>query len=105
MLRSAAAVGLRGGLPIMPDTIPAAPNAPDPQVGQFLQHLATDRGASVYTRRNYEQALREFSSWHTRERQAAPPWIKLERDDFRSYLRFPGRKRLGRAVVRLRSEE
>ena len=28
---------------------------------KFLVHLAVDRGASVYTQRNYKQALVEFS--------------------------------------------
>src|SRR5262249_61414708 len=27
---------------------------------KFYQHLATDRGASAYTQRNYRQALEEF---------------------------------------------
>lgn len=69
---------------------------------KFLQHLATDRGASVYTQRNYRQALEEFSRWHQQERNAQPPWEKLQRDDFRSYLRFLGRHNLGRAAIQLR---
>jgi integrase/recombinase XerC len=74
----------------------------DSQVAAFLQHLATDRGASEYTQRNYAQALREFVAWHRQERQAAPPWDKLQRDDFRAYLRFLGRQHLGRAAIALR---
>lgn len=68
----------------------------------FLLHLATDRGASEYTSRNYRQALEEFAGWHRRERGAAPDWPALQRDDFRAYLRFLGRERLARAAVRLR---
>ena len=69
---------------------------------KFLTHLATDRGASVYTQRNYRQALTEFSKWHQEERQHPPAWDKLERDDFRSYLRYLGRHNLGRAAIQLR---
>jgi len=69
---------------------------------KFLIHLATDRGASEYTQRNYKQALTEFQSWHQQERKAPPVWEKLQRDDFRRYLRFLGRQRLGRAAIALR---
>lgn len=69
---------------------------------KFLLHLATDRGASVYTQRNYKQALAEFYHWHQQERQQPPPWETLRRDDFRSYLRFLGRGNLGRAAIQLR---
>jgi len=71
-------------------------------VDSFLNHLAADRGASLYTQRNYRQALEEFQKWHQEERKAAPDWAKLERDDFRSYLRFLGRQQLGRAAIQLR---
>jgi integrase/recombinase XerC len=74
----------------------------DPQTAQFLTHLATDRGASEYTQRNYRAALAEFAAWHQSERHAAPDWPKLERDDFRSYLRFLGRQKLSRAATSLR---
>jgi integrase/recombinase XerC len=74
----------------------------DPQAEKFLTHLATDRGASIYTQRNYRQALAEFSAWHRQERKAAPAWANLQRDDFRSYLRFLGRQKLGRAATQLR---
>ena len=71
-------------------------------VTKFLQHLATDRGASVYTQRNYRHALDEFSRWHNDERHQTPVWEKLQRDDFRAYLRFLGRHSLGRAAIHLR---
>jgi integrase/recombinase XerC len=74
----------------------------DQRVRQFLTHLATDRGASAYTQRNYRQALVEFSSWHQHERQSPPSWERLQRDDLRSYLRFLGRQNLGRAAIALR---
>src|SRR6266446_4209250 len=57
----------------------------DQRIQTFLAHLATDRGASAYT-----------------QRKQAPLWEKLERDDFRSYLRFLGRHELGRAAIQLR---
>jgi integrase/recombinase XerC len=74
----------------------------DPWVRKFLVHLATDRGSSVYTRRNYEQTLVEFCGWHVTERQVPPAWEKLQRDDFRAYLRFLGRGKLSRATTQLR---
>ncbi len=69
---------------------------------KFLTHLATDRGASAYTQRNYRDALREFDRWHQEERRSPPAWETLARDDFRAYLRFLGRHNLGRAAIQLR---
>ncbi len=80
----------------------AEPEVRDAWVQKFLAHLATDRGASVYTQRNYRQALTEFSGWHRDERKSAAVWEKLQRDDFRSYLRFLGRNSLSRAATQLR---
>jgi len=81
-------------------TTPLPPE--DPLLNRFFQHLAVDRGASAYTQRNYRQSLLEFQSWHLEERQRAPVWTELQRDDFRSYLRYLGRHNLGRATVQLR---
>jgi len=74
----------------------------DKWIEKFLAHLAADRGASVYTQRNYKQALTEFFRWHQVERQSPPIWDKLQRDDFRSFVRFLGRHNLSRAAVQLR---
>ena len=74
----------------------------DDSIKKFLAHLATDRGASVYTQRNYRQALEEFWRWHKAERNAPPVWEKLQRDDFRTYVRFLGRQNLSRAAIQLR---
>jgi len=87
----------------------------DRWVRKFLAHLATDRGASAYTQRNYRDALNEFLRWHLGEQPSpsasaekcaparqAVAWEKLQRDDFRSYLRFLGRNNLGRAATQLR---
>ena len=74
----------------------------DPWMAKFLTHLAADRGASVYTQRNYAQALHEFYRWQVEERGGEPQWDTLQRDDFRGYLRFLGRGRLSRAATRLR---
>lgn len=71
-------------------------------IEKFLAHLATDRGASPNTQRNYRQALAEFSRWHAAERKSSPDWLQLQRDDFRAYLRFLGRQNLGRASIQLR---
>jgi len=81
---------------------PGSAAVEDKWVQKFLTHLATDRGASVYTQRNYQQGLIEFFLWHKHERQSSPAWDKLQRDDFRSYLRFLGRQNLGRAAIALR---
>ena len=77
------------------------PLPPDRHVQDFLQHLATDRDASPNTIRNYREALKDFLTWHRAERHAAPAWEKLERDDFRAFLRYLGRRKLGRASTHL----
>jgi site-specific recombinase XerD len=74
----------------------------DPWIQKFLTHLAADRGASVFTQRNYAHALFEFARWHLTERKSAANWAVLQRDDFRSYLRFLGRSNLSRAATALR---
>ncbi|HUC86156.1 MAG TPA: tyrosine recombinase XerC [Candidatus Acidoferrales bacterium] len=74
----------------------------DPWIKKFLAHLATDRGASIFTQRNYRQALTEFARWHLGERKTPPAWDTLQRDDFRSYVRFLGRNHLSRAATQLR---
>ncbi|HEX3890622.1 MAG TPA: tyrosine recombinase XerC [Verrucomicrobiae bacterium] len=83
----------------------------DKWIPKFLAHLAVDRGASVYTQRNYKQALTEFSRWHTESLKsdvqspksaAGVAWEKLSRDDFRSFVRFLGRNNLSRAATQLR---
>ena len=94
------------------DASTAKPPPADKWIQKFLAHLATDRGASAYTQRNYRQALAEFVRWHQLESpeskvqspkpQPAIVWDKLQRDDFRSYLRFLGRNNLGRAAIQLR---
>ncbi|MGD0410696.1 MAG: tyrosine recombinase XerC [Verrucomicrobiota bacterium] len=80
---------------------PAEPEA-DAWISKFLRHLLTEKEASVYTERNYRQALLEFSGWFRRQRQTPPDWNALRRDDFRDYLRFLGRSQLSRAAVQLR---
>ena len=74
----------------------------DKWIGKFLAHLATDRGASVYTQRNYSQALTEFARWHGDERKSPAVWETLQRDDFRAYVRFLGKNNLSRAAIQLR---
>src|ERR1041385_1190050 len=83
-----------------PDGKTSAPE--DRRVREFLQHLHTERGASVYTLRNYDQTLTEFVQWHHDERNSPPPWKTLLRDDFRGYLRFLGRNKKSRAAIMLR---
>src|SRR5882724_3778153 len=78
------------------------PGIKDQWIIRFLEHLATDRGVSIYTPRNYRQALVEFVEWHEQERKQSPAWEELQRDDFRGYVRFLGRHNLGRAGIQLR---
>jgi len=78
------------------------PEIQDPWIEKFLAHLATDRGASTYTQRNYRQALTEFARWHATERKSSPAWVQLQRDDFRAFVRFLGRNNLSRAATQLR---
>jgi integrase/recombinase XerC len=85
-----------------PDPEPPAPEISDPWIEKFLAHLATDRGASAYTQRNYRHALAHFCIWHRQERSATPAWEQLQRDDFRAFLRFLGRNQLGRSPIQLR---
>jgi len=72
------------------------------QIEAFMEHLTIDRNASVYTRRNYSQALNELVSWFVEELKVEPELSALVRENFRSYLRFLGRNRLSRAAIRLR---
>jgi integrase/recombinase XerC len=86
----------------MSETPSTEPIPSDRWAEEFFQHLATDRGASIYTQRNYRQALTEFIQWHLTERRQAPVWERLTRDDFRAYLRNLGRNKLSRAGTQLR---
>jgi integrase/recombinase XerC len=79
-----------------------AQSASDKSLEEFFQHLCTDRGASLYTQRNYRHALLCFVHWYCTERHGNPDWPVLVRDDFRSYLRHLGRHRVGRAAIQLR---
>jgi integrase/recombinase XerC len=88
----------------MKDSDSGKPEEPkvDAWIAKFLRHLLTEKGASVYTERNYRQALLEFHNWFVQQRHTAPDWNALRRDDFRDFLRFLGRGRLSRAAVQLR---
>jgi integrase/recombinase XerC len=74
----------------------------DARILEFLRHLATDKGASIYTQRNYRQALSGFFAWFSQHHESPPDWAALGRDDFRDFLRFLGRGRLSRAAIQLR---
>src|SRR5436309_715879 len=78
------------------------PVSEPPWIQKFLAYLSTERGASAYTQRNYQQALIEFCKWHQEERQLPAAWETLKRDDFRFYLRSLGRRKLSRAAIQLR---
>lgn len=78
------------------------PRPVDQHVDAFLAHLATERGASKHTLRNYSQTLNEFVRWFEEQHKAPPQWAKLTRDEFRFYLRHLGRSKLSRAATQLR---
>ncbi|MEW6303939.1 MAG: tyrosine recombinase XerC [Verrucomicrobiota bacterium] len=86
----------------MPDGSNTEVEIKDRRLEEFFTHLATDKGASVHTQRNYRQALTEVYRWHRDERQQPPDWRSLQRDDFRAYLRYLGRHNLSRAAIQLR---
>ena len=74
----------------------------DALVLSFLQYLQTEAGASVYTQRNYKQALGEFNRWYKSERKKIPNWLNLKKGDFRGYLRSLGRGNYSRSAIQLR---
>jgi integrase/recombinase XerC len=82
----------------VPDNEPST----DAAIENFLRHLATDKGASIYTQRNYRQALTQFFGWFKETRKTEPKWSNLKRDDFREFVRFLGRINLSRAAIQLR---
>src|SRR5258708_6194581 len=93
------------------DVAPVKVSDSDPWIRKFLAHLASDRGASIYTRRNYRRALDEFLAWYRNEHGQIPNWAALQRDNFRAYLRhlggrgvksFPEKKaQLSRAFIQM----
>lgn len=82
--------------------MPENEQSTDAAIENFLRHLGTDKGASIYTQRNYRQALTQFFGWFKTERKTEPNWAELKRDDFREFVRFLGRKNLSRAAIQLR---
>ena len=76
----------------VPAETPARAPASDALVDAFLEYLATERGASAYTLRNYAQALREFTTWHEATQGRLPDWPRLGRETFRFHLRHIGRQ-------------
>jgi len=70
--------------------------------GQFFRFLSNEKDASVYTQRNYQQALNEFEQWYRDTNESPVRWSQLERNDFRLFLRQLGRKELSQAAIRLR---
>ncbi|MEE2946707.1 MAG: tyrosine-type recombinase/integrase [Verrucomicrobiota bacterium] len=68
----------------------------------FFRFLSDEKDASVYTQRNYRQALSEFAKWYRESNEQPVRWGKLERNDFRLFLRQLGRRELSQAAIRLR---
>lgn len=74
----------------------------DPVLRDFFRELASARGVSPYTLRNYSQALEEFSTWHRETLGEGPKWTTVGREAFRGYLRGLGRRGLGRSSIAVR---
>ena len=74
----------------------------DPMTEDFLRHLRHERGVSPNTWRNYEHALRDFAGWRGKSGELNVDWNALRREDFRGYLRFLSKEKLGRAAIQLR---
>ena len=89
-----------GSLVVTDSADPKDPS--DPMVEAFLRHLASGRGLSEYTVRNYRHALLEFSGWRASRGLPARDWTGLERDEFRQYLRQLARDGLGTSSIRVR---
>ena len=84
----------------MPSTGPSAHVNEWPE--QFFSFLKNEKDASIYTLRNYRQALDDFAEWHLNENGKNVPWDKLKRDSFRLFLRYLGRNNSSQAAIRLR---
>lgn len=69
---------------------------------EFLRYLSSERAASIYTCRNYRQALEDFTLWYQTQFGGEADWLRLKREDFRSYLRSLGARNLKRAAIHLR---
>ncbi|MBT3596721.1 MAG: tyrosine recombinase XerC [Verrucomicrobia bacterium] len=74
----------------------------DPLIDAFMEELKGARAASDHTCRNYAQTLNEFVVWHQETQRSAPDWKALDRDSFRAYLRFLGRKEYSRSSTQIR---
>lgn len=68
---------------------------------RFLRELETVRHLSVYTVRNYRQAMEDFARWKSKGTDLPVAWLAADRDDFRAYLRHLGRQDLSRSSVHL----
>ena len=69
---------------------------------QFFRFLKNEKDASIYTLRNYRQALLEFAEWYQNKNGQNAPWENLKRDTFRVFLRHLGRTNFSQAAIRLR---
>ena len=69
---------------------------------QFFRFLKNEKDASIYTLRNYRQALLEFAEWYQKKNGQNAPWENLKRDTFRVFLRHLGRTNFSHAAIRLR---
>ncbi|MCS7091497.1 MAG: tyrosine recombinase XerC [Verrucomicrobiota bacterium] len=83
----------------VPSALVALPQ--DPLVEAFLNHLTHERAASAHTCRNYRHALETFRRWFQHEHGSPPEWSRLDRDEFRAFLRHVAQHHLARTTIRL----
>ncbi|MDP6252087.1 MAG: tyrosine-type recombinase/integrase [Verrucomicrobiota bacterium] len=86
------------GVPELTETL----EPPSDWMELFFCFLSDEKDASVYTQRNYQQALGEFAQWHRETHEPPVRWGELKRNDFRLFLRQLGRRELSQAAIRLR---
>ena len=82
--------------PAVTDLRPAIERKPPTTSGSRSSSSTWPRTAAPRPTRSATTARRCWNSmrWHQEERQQPPAWEKLQRDDFRAYLRFLGRHNL-----------
>lgn len=72
------------------------------KVDDFLTSLASEKGASQYTVRNYSQSInRAITYFSDHNSNTDWRWENLKRDDFRSWLRQLSKDGLSGAAIRL----
>lgn len=83
LISAAMAVSMKSVLENQPPAIPAVVLD---GLSQYLRQLEVEKRQSVYTLRNYRQALLRFFEWLVREYGWSGSWADIDRQRLRSYL-------------------